>query len=135
MSAWQVLGLKRTADVTEIRRAYARKLKAIDVDAEPAAFIALRHALETALRDANTVAINSRDEFYKFFTPQNADKPETHGGFASSHWCGSRDCEEHIKSDLKVTIRCIPRGAAEESGACICCGNASKRRVLFAKSY
>jgi prolyl-tRNA synthetase len=92
-------------------------------------------ARATALRDANTVRIETREEFYKFFTPQNADKPEIHGGFASSHWCGSRDCEEKIKADLKVTIRCIPRGAAEENGACVYCGNASKRRVLFAKSY
>src|SRR2546425_554200 len=41
------------------------------------------------LRDANTIAVDSKDEFYKFFTPQNADKPEIHGGFASAHWCGS----------------------------------------------
>jgi prolyl-tRNA synthetase len=87
------------------------------------------------LRDANTVAVDSKEEFYKFFTPRNADKPEIHGGFASAHWCGSRDCEEHIKSDLKVTIRCIPRDAQAESGACVYCGEASARRVLFAKSY
>ncbi len=92
-------------------------------------------ARATALRDANTIPIDTRDEFYKFFTPRNADKPEAHGGFASSHWCGSRDCEEKIKTDLKVTIRCIPRGVAAESGACIHCGTASNRRVLFAKSY
>jgi hypothetical protein len=47
-----MLGLKRTDDIAEIRRAYARKLKATDVDADPAAFIALRAAFEHAIGDA-----------------------------------------------------------------------------------
>jgi hypothetical protein len=49
VNAWRTLGLERTADVNEIRRAYAQRLKATDVDADPDAFIALRQALETAL--------------------------------------------------------------------------------------
>ena len=52
MNAWTRLGLPRTADVAEIRRAYAKRLKAIDVENDPAAFIALRQALEWALSEA-----------------------------------------------------------------------------------
>ena len=52
MNAWTTLGLERTGDVVEIRRAYARKLKATDVDADPDAFIALREALNRALGEA-----------------------------------------------------------------------------------
>lgn len=92
-------------------------------------------ARATALRDANTRPIDARDELYKFFTPQNADKPEIHGGFASSHWCGSPDCETNIKDDLKVTVRCIPFGAENKNGVCVFCGAPSSRRVIFAKSY
>ncbi len=89
-----------------------------------------------ALREAHTRDIATREEFYNFFTPQNNSKPEIHGGFARSHWCGSADCEAKIKEDLKVTIRCIPFDAPEEHGTCVCgCGRASKRRVLWAKSY
>jgi len=92
-------------------------------------------ARATALRDANTADIDTKQQFYAFFTPTNTEKPELHGGFARSHWCGSQECEEKIKEDLKVTIRCIPFDAKEESGACICCGKPSGRRVIFAKSY
>ena len=93
-------------------------------------------ARATQLRDAHTVKIETKEEFYAYFTPKNAAKPELHGGFALSHWCGSPECEEKIKDDLKVTIRCIPFDAPEENGACICgCGRPSARRVVFAKSY
>lgn len=53
MSPWAQLGLARTDDAGEIRRAYARKLKAIDVDADPDAFVALRQAMEQALWEAH----------------------------------------------------------------------------------
>lgn len=53
MSPWRTLGISRTEDVAEIRRAYARKLKTIDVEADPDAFVALRQALDHALWEAN----------------------------------------------------------------------------------
>jgi prolyl-tRNA synthetase len=83
----------------------------------------------------NTINIDDTKEFYKFFTPKNEDQPEIHGGFALSHFCGDEACEEKIKDDLKVTVRCIPFDVAEEDGTCISCGKASQRRVVFAKSY
>jgi prolyl-tRNA synthetase len=86
-------------------------------------------------RDENTVAIDSRDEFRKFFTPKNADKPEIHGGFARSGWCESGDCEKAAKDELGVTIRCIELDAKDEKGHCGFCGKDSKRRVLWAKAY
>src|SRR6266446_866579 len=68
-------------------------------------------------RDANTRTIDSKEEFYAFFTPKNPAKPEIHGGFALAHWNGSREIEEKIKNDLKVTIRCIPSSASEPGAA------------------
>jgi prolyl-tRNA synthetase len=87
------------------------------------------------LREENTVRIDSKDDFYAFFTPKNPKKAEIHGGFALSHWCGGQGCEEKIKEDLSVTIRCIPLAGETEAGICIACGGNSNTRVVFAKAY
>lgn len=89
-------------------------------------------------REEHTRKIDTKEEFYDFFTPKNLAKPEIHGGFALAHWNGSRAVEEQIKNDLKVTIRCIPfddPANPSESGKCIITGEPSPRRVLWAKSY
>ena len=89
----------------------------------------------TAYRDAHTRSIDSKDEFYDFFTPKNSAKPEIHGGFALTHWNGRKAVEEQIKNDLKVTIRCIPFDESPEAGVCPFSGEPSKQRVVWAKSY
>jgi len=88
-----------------------------------------------SFRKAHTVTIDDKDDFYDFFTPQNKEKPEIHGGFASSIWCGTDECESKIKADLGVTIRCIPLIDGSASGKCICCGKPGDTRVFFAKAY
>ena len=89
-------------------------------------------------RDSHTRTIDSKDDFYDFFTPKNSAKPEIHGGFALAHWDGSRAVEEQIKNDLKVTIRCIPfddPANPPEAGTCPFTGKPSPRRVVWAKAY
>ena len=86
-------------------------------------------------RDANTRTIESKEEFYDFFTSKDSAKSEIHGGFALAHWDGSAEVEAEIKDELKVTIRCIPFDAPEEHGKCVWSGRPSTRRVVFAKSY
>ncbi len=88
-----------------------------------------------AYRKKYTFTIDDKKTFYNFFTLKNESKPKIHGGFAMSHWCGSSECEEKIKKDLKVTIRCIPFDSRNEIGKCICCNKPSKKRVLLAKAY
>jgi prolyl-tRNA synthetase len=89
----------------------------------------------TKLRDDHTVKIETKEDFIAFFTAKNADRPEIHGGFALAHWDGSAEVEAEIKEQLKVTIRCIPFDAPEETGTCVWSGRPSTRRVVFAKSY
>jgi prolyl-tRNA synthetase len=86
-------------------------------------------------REQNLVKIDSKEEFYKFFTPQNLEQPEIHGGFALSHWNGDPAVEEKIKEELAVSIRCIPLNTEREEGRCVITGEPSKGRVIFAKAY
>jgi prolyl-tRNA synthetase len=88
-------------------------------------------------RAENMRPIASRDDFFAFFTPRNPEKPEIHGGFAVSPWCGGTKCEEEIKEALKVTIRCLPIDPVDDGGLdrCVVCGGEKKETAVFAKSY
>ena len=83
-------------------------------------------------RESNTHRVDDYSQFNPILDGENA-------GFLQSHWCGSRGCEEKIKSETKATIRCIPlapgAGGDSSAGNCIACGGASERRVIFARSY
>jgi prolyl-tRNA synthetase len=90
----------------------------------------MQNNLLTKARDfqkQNTTLINSKEEFYEFF--------KNDGGFALAHWNGDADIEAKVKSDLNVTIRCIPLEENPESGVCIFSGDKSSQRVIFAKAY
>jgi len=92
-------------------------------------------ARAVAFRTDHLRTMDSKEEFYEFFTPKNSAKPEIHGGFALAHWNGSAEVEEKIKNDLKVTIRCIPFDESPEPGTCPFSGGPSRQRVVWAKSY
>lgn len=77
----------------------------------------------------NTTEIHDKKSFYDYFT-------EGTGGFALAHWNGDADVEAKIKSDLNVTIRCIPRlDTPPKPGKCIFTGDSSPQQVIFAKAY
>ena len=90
-----------------------------------------------AYREQHTRRIDSKEEFYEYFTPprtaENAPTP-IHGGFALTHFDGDVKLEARIKDDLGVTVRCIPfeRG---EPGVCPFSGQPSPQRVVWAKAY
>ena len=86
-------------------------------------------------RETNTRTIGGKDDFYSFFTPQDPERSEIHGGFSLSPWCGDGACEKKIQEDLGVTIRCIPFVADAENGECVCCGRSDSQPVYFAKAY
>ncbi|MFP3980557.1 MAG: proline--tRNA ligase [Desulfobacterales bacterium] len=88
-----------------------------------------------AFQREHTRDIDEKGEFDAFFTPADAQRPEIHGGFARSPWCGSTECELAIKDRLNVSIRCIPFDREADGGKCIECGRPDKGRVIFAKAY
>lgn len=59
---WAALGIEPTADQRAIRVAYTRKLKAIDPENDPQAFIALREAYERAQQQAEWVDLPDEDD-------------------------------------------------------------------------
>ncbi|MBX9741966.1 MAG: proline--tRNA ligase [Chthoniobacterales bacterium] len=88
-----------------------------------------------AFQQEHTREIDTKEEFYDFFTPHNKAKPEIHGGFALTHWNGSAEVEAKIKEELKVTIRCIPHDQKGKPGICPFTGEPSAQRVVFGKAY
>ena len=60
--AWKKLGIGATADRREIKRAYAAKLKTIDPDADPEAFLRLREALDVATLQSEYASYDDYDE-------------------------------------------------------------------------
>jgi len=88
-----------------------------------------------SFRDRHTRRIDQKEEFLSFFTPQNREAPEIHGGFASVHFCQDPVLEDKIQEELGVTLRCLPLDGGTEEGRCIFTGRKSPQRVLFAKAY
>ncbi len=90
-----------------------------------------------AHRAEHTRNIDTKDEFYAYFTPERHDPnqpPPMHGGFAMTHFGGDVELEQQIKNDLSVTVRCIPLETTEP-GVCPFTGKPSRTRVVWAKSY
>jgi prolyl-tRNA synthetase len=86
------------------------------------------------LRDENSRDFDSLDEFREFFTPQDAEKPEIHGGFASCYFVDTPEVDELLK-EMKVTVRCIPVDAIDNEGRCIFTGQPTRQRAVLAKAY
>ncbi|SEB67181.1 prolyl-tRNA synthetase [Tenacibaculum sp. MAR_2009_124] len=78
-------------------------------------------------REEHITEVNSFEEFKEVI--------KNKGGFVSAHWDGTIETEDKIKDLTKATIRCIPNDVKDEDGKCVLTGNASQRRVLFAKAY
>ena len=75
-----------------------------------------------------TKIITTKKDFYDFFT-------EGEGGFAVAHWCGDANIEAQVKTDLSVTIRCLPFAMQGQPGTCIFTGKPSAQPAIFAKAY
>lgn len=58
---WSILGIGATADAAAIRKAYAARLKAMDVDGDVEGFARLRQARDHALRLARNMAAAAHD--------------------------------------------------------------------------
>jgi prolyl-tRNA synthetase len=78
--------------------------------------------------------IKDFEEFRRFFTPQDEQKPEIHGGFVLAKWSGAPEALEAL-SELKVTVRCLPLEQSGTEGQCVVTGKPATKDAIFAKAY
>ncbi len=75
--AWNVLKIAKTPEVAAIRRAYAERLKAMDIDRDVDGYARLREARDAALRWARMQAKPAADEdFDPFAGAVQSDPPD-----------------------------------------------------------
>ncbi|HEX9062545.1 MAG TPA: tetratricopeptide repeat protein [Clostridia bacterium] len=55
MSIWDILGIEKTYEITEIKKAYAKMLKVYHPEDDPEGFMRLREAYETAVRQVKQI--------------------------------------------------------------------------------
>jgi prolyl-tRNA synthetase len=58
-----------------------------------------------------------------------------HGGFVSTMWCGSQECELRMKEEADVTSRCIPFEQEKIGETCPICGGNGKKNIVWGVSY
>jgi len=92
-----------------------------------------RQALRYRDQNLNT-QIATFEELKDYFTPQNQEKPELHGGFVLAKWCGEEQTEKMLE-EHKVTIRCLPLKQSGTQGKCLLTGRTATLDAVFAKSY
>ena len=56
-------------------------------------------------------------------------------GFATAGWCGSTECETHVKEMTSATIRCLPLEHEPVEGTCIVCGSPATDHATWAQAY
>lgn len=92
---WSSLGIDPTNDERAIKRAYAGKLKTIDVEAEPAKFVALRKRYEEALWQARWIdddgADTSEDLWDEDFGAEAEDREPAVHEFAAQSLASAAD--------------------------------------------
>ncbi|MBY0359524.1 MAG: proline--tRNA ligase [Candidatus Obscuribacterales bacterium] len=80
-----------------------------------------------AHRTANTVNVNSYDEFKKVLEEKYC--------FIEAYWAGSSEDELKIKEETKATIRTIPFDQKDASGKCFYTGKPATQKAIFAIAY
>lgn len=97
----------------------------------------LKEMLDTIHRDMLQRARERRDEktfvieSYEDFKHKMINQP----GFAKTMWCGDEACEEKVKTETGVTIRCIPFEQEHLGDTCPFCGGKATQMVFMAKAY
>ena len=83
----------------------------------------------TAFRDENITEITTLEDFTMHWNRENP-------GWITTPWAGSRQQEEELSKEHKITIRCLPiDGQDGEEAKCILTGTPTKQRAIWGRSY
>lgn len=105
-------------------------------------------SLDELVESIPKLLIDIRDNMYKkaldrrnemTYTAKTTEEfnqiSETKTGLIKSAWCGSAECEKHIKDTTCFTSRCILEEKVSEEDRCVCCNKDAKHFVYWAKAY
>ncbi|MEO8615391.1 MAG: proline--tRNA ligase [Luteolibacter sp.] len=88
-------------------------------------------ARATAFRDANITSCADLADFHAHWTAENP-------GWLCTPWAGTREQEEELSKQHKITIRCLPiQGTIlpETAGKCFLTGQETANRAIWGRSY
>ncbi|MGO0060437.1 proline--tRNA ligase [Brevibacillus fluminis] len=87
-----------------------------------------------AYRDAHShLNVDSLDQLKELISRTEQEGQPT--GWVLAGWCGTNECEANVKEETKFTSRNIPFEPPTAKETCICCGQAAKQTVWFARAY
>lgn len=140
---WEMKGVPIRIEIgpKDIEKNQAMLFRRDELEKEAISLDNLEEAVENLLRDINNnllyKAKKMRDE--KTYIVKSFDEMkevmDIKPGFVKAMWCGERECEEHIKAETGVTIRCIPFEQEDLGHTCAFCGKEAKHMVYLAKAY
>jgi len=140
---WEMKGVPIRIEIgpKDIEKNQAMLFRRDELEKEPVSLDDLEEAVGNLLRDINNnllyKAKKMRDE--KTYIVKSFDEMkevmEIRPGFVKAMWCGERECEERVKEETGVTIRCIPFEQEDLGNTCAFCGKEAKHMVYLAKAY
>jgi prolyl-tRNA synthetase len=92
------------------------------------------YARALARQQEHSQTFDKLDDLIAYFSPENPEKPEIHGGFAYIY-CKEDDALEARLKAHKLTHRCTPLEAEKQPGPCVFTGETCEQRVIVAKAY
>lgn len=95
-SIWEILGIEQTEDISQIRKAYAQRMKEYNPEEHPEEFLQIRKAYEAALQCADPEPETRMDTGYRQEAEVPSDFPEGKEAQTGITWSFEEEEEEEL---------------------------------------